>query len=77
MGHEKLTEVSVSYFFIPMLHCCLGDIRDEIWYKKYIGESSKDCKSYGTIGLSFKLKLIVFSISQFYGSNWFGIMNSF
>ena len=29
-------------------------------------ESNKDCKSYGTIDLSFKLKLIVFFISQFY-----------
>ena len=29
-------------------------------------ESNIDCKSYGTIDLSFKLKLIVFFISQFY-----------
>ena len=31
-------------------------------------ESNKDCESYGTINLSFKLKLklIVFFISQFY-----------
>ena len=33
-------------------------------------ESNEDCKSYGTIDLSFKLKLklklIVFFISQFY-----------
>ena len=31
-------------------------------------EGNKDCKSYGTIDLSFKLKLklIVFFISQFY-----------
>ena len=38
---------------------------------KYAGtknteESNKDCKSYGTIDLSLKLKLIVFFISQFY-----------
>ena len=38
---------------------------------KYAGtkntkENNIDCKSYGTIGLSFKLKLIVFFISQFY-----------
>ena len=29
-------------------------------------ESNKDCESNGTIDLSFKLKLIVFFISQFY-----------
>ena len=76
MGHEKLTEVSVSFFFVPMLHCCYGDIRDEIWYKN-TKESNKDCKSHGTIDLSFKLKLIVFFISKFYASNCFDIINSF
>ena len=40
-------------------------------------ESNKDCKSHGTIDLSFKLKLIVFFISQFYASNCFDIINSF
>ena len=43
-------------------------------------ESNKDCKSYGTIDLSFKWKLkklIVFFISQFYPSNSFDIINSF
>ena len=36
--------------------------------QKNTKESNKDCKSYGTIELSFKLKLklIVFFISQFY-----------
>ena len=40
--------------------------------QKNTKESNKDCKSYGTIDLSFKLKLklklklIVFFISQFY-----------
>ena len=38
--------------------------------QKNIKESNKDCKSYGTIDSSFKLKLklklIVFFISQFY-----------
>ena len=34
--------------------------------QKNIKESNIDCKSYGTIDLSFKLKLIVFFISQFY-----------
>ena len=29
-------------------------------------ESNKDCKSYGTIDLSFKLKLTVFFISKFH-----------
>ena len=37
---------------------------------KYTKESNEDCKSYGTIDLSFELKLklhvIVFFISQFY-----------
>ena len=33
---------------------------------KNMKESNIDCKSYGTIDLSFKLKLIVFFISQFY-----------
>ena len=40
-------------------------------------ESNKDCKSLSTIDLSFKLKLIVFFISQFYTSNCFDIINSF
>ena len=44
---------------------------------KYTKESNKDCKSYGTIDLSFKLKLIVFFISQFYASNCFDIITSF
>ena len=36
--------------------------------KKNTKESNKDCKSYVTIDLSFKLKLqlLVFLISQFY-----------
>ena len=47
--------------------------------QKNTKESNKDCKSYGTIDLSFKwkLKLIVFFISQFYASNCFDIINSF
>ena len=41
MGHEKLTEVSVPYFFI-LLHCCYGDIRDEICrYKKIQRRATK------------------------------------
>ena len=33
---------------------------------KSIKESNKDCKSYVTIDLSFKLKFTVLFISQFY-----------
>ena len=73
MGHEKLTEVSVSYFFIPMLGMKCGT--------KNKKESNKYCESYGTMDLSFKLKLklklIVFFVSQFYASNCFDIINSF
>ena len=28
---------------------------DEIWYKENTKESNRDCKSYGTINLSFKI----------------------
>ena len=44
---------------------------------KNIKESNIDCKLDGTIDLSFKLKLIVFFISQFYTQNCFDIINSF
>ena len=40
---------------------------DEIWYKKNTKKSNKDCKSYGSIDLSFKLKLksVIFSFHNF------------
>ena len=65
--HEKLT-VPVSYFFVLMITLLLWrHIRDKIWCKKYKGVSNKSCKLYGTIDLSFKLKLklIVFSFHNF------------
>ena len=64
MRHEKLREVSVSYFFRANDCTTLG----MKYGTKNTKESSKDCKSYGTIDLSFKLKLklIVFFISQFF-----------
>ena len=54
---KKLTEVSVSYFFVLCNHCCYGDIRDKIRYKENAKESNRDRKSYGTIGLSFKIAI--------------------
>ena len=45
--------------------------------QKNTKESNKDYKSYDNIDLSFKLKLSVFFISQFYASNCFEIINSF
>ena len=47
--------------------------------QKNTKESNKNCKSYNTIYLSFKLKLklTVFFISEFYASNFFDIINSF
>ena len=49
----------MSYFFRAddLIHCCYGDIRDEIWYKENVKESNSDCKSYGTIDLSFKIAI--------------------
>ena len=81
MRHEKLTEVSVSYFFrVDHYTVVMETVGMKYSTKK---ESKKNCKSHGTIDLSFKikLKLIVFFISQFYAnlesSNCFDIINSF
>ena len=30
---------------------------DEIWYKENIKKSNRDCKSYSTIDLSFKIAI--------------------
>ena len=67
--HEKLTEVSVSYFFRTDDYTVVMEtLGMKYGKKKNTKESNKDCKSYVTIDLSFKLKLklIVFFISQFY-----------
>ena len=70
MRHEKLTEVSVSYFFRADDYTVVMETLRMKYRTKNTNESNKDCKSYGTIDLSFKLKLklklIVFFISQFY-----------
>ena len=65
MRHEKQTEVSVSYFFHSDDYTV---VMETLGMKYGTKESNKDCKSYGTIDLSFKLKLklVVFCISQFY-----------
>ena len=76
MGHEKLTEVSVS-FFSYQCYTVVMETLGMTYGTKNRKESNKDCKSHGTIDLSFKLKLIVFFISQFYASNCFDIINSF
>ena len=73
MGHEKLT---VSFFSYQCYTVAMETSRMK-YGTKNTKESNKDCKSYGTIDLSFKLKLIVFFISQFYASNCFDIINSF
>ena len=68
MRHEKLTEVSVSYFFRTDDYTVVMETLGMKYGTKNTKESNKDCKSYGTVDLSFKLKLklIVFFISQFY-----------
>ena len=68
MRHEKLTEVSVSYFFRTDYYTVVMETSGMKYGTKNTKESNKDCKPYGTIDLSFKLKLklIVFFISQFY-----------
>ena len=69
MRREKLTEVSVSYFFRTDDYTVVMETLIGMKYgTKHTKESNKDCKSYGTINLSFKLKLklIAFFISQFY-----------
>ena len=67
MRHEKLTEVLVSFFRADDYTV----VMETLWMKygtENTKESNKDSKSYGTIDLSFKLKLklIFFFISQFY-----------
>ena len=68
MRHEKLTEASVSYFFRTDDYTAVMETLGMKYGTKSTKESNKNCKSYGTIDLSFKLKLklIVFFISQFY-----------
>ena len=68
MRHKKLTEVSVSYFFRTDDYTVVMETLGMKYGTKNTKESNKDCKSYGTIDLSFKLnlRLIVFFISQFY-----------
>ena len=76
MGHENLTEVSVS-FFSYQCYTVVMETLEMKYGTKSTKESNKDCKSYGTINLSSKLKLIVFFFSQFYASTCFDIINSF
>ena len=56
--HEKLTEVSVSYFFraddYTVVIKILGMKYDT---KENTKESNRDCKSYGTIDLSVKIAI--------------------
>ena len=68
MRHEKLTEVSVSYFFVHHDYTVVMETLGLKYGTKNTKENNKNCKSHGTIDLSFKLmlKLIVFFISQFY-----------
>ena len=68
MRHEKLTEVSVSYFFPIDDYTVVMETLGMKYGTKNTKESNKECKSHGTIDLSFKLKLmlIVIFISQFY-----------
>ena len=68
MRHEKLTEVSVSYFFRTDDYTVVMETLGMKYGTKNTKESNEDCKSYGTIDFSFKLKLklTTFCISQFY-----------
>ena len=67
MQHEKITEVSVSYFFRADDYTDVMETLGMKYGTKNTKESNKDCKSYGSIDLSFKLKLklIVFSFHNF------------
>ena len=56
MRHEKLTEVSVSYFFRADDYTVLMEtLGMKYGAKKYTKESNRDCRSYGTIDLNFKI----------------------
>ena len=68
MQHEQLTEVSVSYFFRADNYTVVLEKLGTKYGTKNTKENNKDCKSYGTIDLIFKLKLklTIFFISQFY-----------
>ena len=55
MGNEKLTEVSVSYFFRADDHTVVMETLEMKYGKKNTKESNRDCKSYGTIDFSFKI----------------------
>ena len=59
MRNKKLTEVLVSYFYhaddYTVVMETLGIF--ETWYKENPKESNRDCKSYSTIDLSFKIAI--------------------
>ena len=57
MRHEKPTEVSVSYLFRADDYTVVMETIGMKYDTKNTKKSNKDCKSYGTIDLSFKLKL--------------------
>ena len=54
---KKLTEVSVSFFFCADDHTVVMETLGIKWYKENAKESNRDCKSYGTIDLSFKVAI--------------------
>ena len=56
MRNEKITEVSVSYFFHADDYTVVMET-SRMKYKENTKESNRDCKSYGTIDLSFKVAI--------------------
>ena len=55
--HEKLTEVSVSYFFRGHDYTVVMETLEMKYGTKIQKESNRDCKSYGTIDLSFRIAI--------------------
>ena len=53
MRHEKLTEVSVSYFFRSDDYIVVMETLGMKYGTKMTKDSNKDCKSYGTIDFFF------------------------
>ena len=49
--------IGIIFFLVLMITLLLWRHRDKIWYKENARESNRDCKSYGTICLSFKIAI--------------------
>ena len=57
MRRGKFTEVSLSYFFRADDYIVVMETSGMKYGTKNTKKNNKDCKSYGIIDLSFKLKL--------------------